>query len=278
MRAGYRKECMPCLPVFFPAPSLLVFNNSRVIEARIIFQKKTGAEIEIFCLEPYAFYSSISSAMLQTGRVLWTCLIGGASKWKRGQVLEKKIGEITVEARFIEKRTDDFIVEFSWTPVDLPFTALLHQLGSIPLPPYLKRSADISDAERYQTIYAKESGSVAAPTAGLHFSENLMQNISLHGIDSLQLTLHVGAATFMPVKSKMISEHQMHEELIEVDAATIKKLISKMHEPVIAVGTTSLRTLETLYWLGVIISRHKEYKGGEAAYWINGMHGENRQQ
>jgi S-adenosylmethionine:tRNA ribosyltransferase-isomerase len=139
----------------------------------------------------------------------------------------------------------------------------LHHLGSIPLPPYLKRPADISDAERYQTVFAKESGSVAAPTAGLHFNEQLIECLAQKDIEPLYLTLHVGAGTFMPVKSDKISEHHMHEEFIEVSAHHIEKLISKLHEPVIAVGTTSLRTLETLYWLGLKISKHKNISASE---------------
>jgi S-adenosylmethionine:tRNA ribosyltransferase-isomerase len=242
---------------YLQKPSLLVFNNSRVIEARILFQKPSGGQIEIFCLEPDLSYISIAHAMEQTGRVKWTCLIGGASKWKHGQILRKKIGETILEARFIEKRKDDFIIEFSWTPASLLFAAVLHQFGTIPLPPYLKRAADSSDAERYQTIYAKESGSVAAPTAGLHFSKKLLRKLSDNKIESLFLTLHIGAGTFMPMKTEKISEHHMHEEYIEVSAEAIEKLISKMHEPVIAVGTTSLRTLETLYWLGFLISLDK---------------------
>jgi S-adenosylmethionine:tRNA ribosyltransferase-isomerase len=248
---------------FLPIPSLLVFNDSRVVEARILFQKPNGGQIEIFCLEPYNSYHNISQAMAETGNVLWICLIGGASKWKRGQVLTKQIGETRLVARFIEKRKDDFLVELSWMPRELSFATLLNQLGSIPLPPYLKRSAEISDAERYQTVYAKESGSVAAPTAGLHFSEQLIQSLSTRGIESLYLTLHVGAATFMPVKTEKLSDHYMHEEFFEVYATTIETLISKFDEPLIAVGTTSLRTLETLYWLGLQISQDKNINSKE---------------
>ena len=247
---------------FLPSPSLLVFNNSRVVEARILFQKPTGGHIEIFCLEPQSG-QSIADGMRQKGSVLWICLIGGASKWKRHQVLITEFGQIRLEARFVEKRKDDFVIEFSWTPQELPFASLLHQLGSIPLPPYLKRPADISDAERYQTVYAKESGSVAAPTAGLHFNEQLIERLTEKDIEPLYLTLHVGAGTFMPVKSDKLSEHHMHEEFIEVRAVNIEKLISKLHEPVIAVGTTSLRILETLYWLGVKISKHKNISAKE---------------
>jgi S-adenosylmethionine:tRNA ribosyltransferase-isomerase len=243
---------------FLPSPSLLVLNNSLVVEARILFDKPSGGQIEIFCLEPHAAYHPISLAMMQTGKVLWTCLIGGVSKWKHGQVLVKQMGEIRLEARFIEKRTADFTVEFSWTPAQIPFASILHVMGSIPLPPYLKRMSDSYDAERYQTIYALEPGSVAAPTAGLHFTEALLNLLIVKKIQPLYLTLHVGAGTFMPVKTENISEHQMHGEYIEVDAETVATLISKMVDPVIAVGTTSLRTLETLYWLGLKVSQQKQ--------------------
>jgi len=248
---------------FLPSPALLVFNNSRVIEARIVFRKTSGSQVEIFCLEPSAVYSNLSYAMMQTGKVLWTCLIGGASKWKHGQVLRKQIGETILEARFVEKRSDDFIIEFSWLPEELSFAAILHQLGSVPLPPYLKRPAEMTDQERYQTVYALESGSVAAPTAGLHFSKELLQTLSSKKIQQLYLTLHVGAGTFMPVKTDRISEHHMHEEFIEVTAESVEALISSLNKPVIAVGTTSLRILESLYWLGVIISENNHISPAE---------------
>ena len=240
------------IAVFLPENSLLVFNNSRVIEARILFQKPTGGQIEIFCLGPFAS-NDIAKSMMQTGSILWTCLIGGASKWKRGKSLSKVLGEIKVEARFVEKRADDFIIEFSWSPSSLSFAEILSKMGTIPLPPYLKRTADILDSERYQTVYARESGSVAAPTAGLHFSKKLIDTLAFRNIHSLYLTLHVGAGTFMPVKSEKISDHHMHEEFIEVGLSAVENLIARLDEPVIAVGTTSLRTLETLYWLGLKI-------------------------
>jgi S-adenosylmethionine:tRNA ribosyltransferase-isomerase len=249
------------LPEFLPSPCLLVFNDSRVVEARIIFKKKSGGQIEIFCLEPHASYSGISEAMAKNGSVLWTCLIGGASKWKRGQFLMKNKDEVRLVARFVEKRQDDFIVEFSWSPDNLSFAEILHKMGSVPLPPYLKRNADDSDLERYQTVYAKEAGSVAAPTAGLHFSEHLLKSLAKKNIGALYLTLHVGAGTFMPVKSEKISGHHMHEEFIEVTETAVEILIANLHEPVIAVGTTSLRTLETLYWLGLKISEDKNISG-----------------
>jgi S-adenosylmethionine:tRNA ribosyltransferase-isomerase len=199
--------------------------------------------------------------MAKTGSVLWTCLIGGASKWKRGQLLVKNKDEVRLVVRFVEKRQDDFVVEFSWSPDNLSFAEILHEMGSVPLPPYLKRNADDSDIERYQTVYAKEAGSVAAPTAGLHFSEPLLKSLAKKNIQTLYLTLHVGAGTFMPIKSEKISGHHMHEEFIEVSATTVEILMAKLHEPVIAVGTTSLRTLETLYWLGLKISQDKNISG-----------------
>jgi S-adenosylmethionine:tRNA ribosyltransferase-isomerase len=246
------------LSQFVPSPALLVFNDSRVVEARILFQKSSGGQIEIFCLEPGAEHRNVHEAMMQTRKVLWTCLIGGASKWKRGQVLVKQSGEIRLEARFIEKKTDDFLIEFLWCPPEYTFAEIMHHVGTIPLPPYLKRSPVKDDVERYQTIYAKDAGSVAAPTAGLHFTKSLQKDLAARNIQSLYLTLHVGAGTFMPIKTENISHHLMHEEFIEVDAGSLAALISKIHEPIIAVGTTSLRTLETLYWLGLKVTKHKK--------------------
>jgi S-adenosylmethionine:tRNA ribosyltransferase-isomerase len=262
-RDGKMKESLYSeIAQFLPGPTLLVFNNSRVVEARILFQKSSGGYIEIFCLEPHES-SNISQAMGQTGHVLWVCLIGGASKWKVGQILTKQSGAITLEARLVEKRKGDFIIAFSWSPSEIPFATILNKLGSIPLPPYLKRSADDTDIERYQTVYAKEPGSVAAPTAGLHFSENLLLSLASKSIEALYITLHVGAGTFMPVKTEKLADHQMHEEFIEVAADTLQALISKIHQTIIAVGTTSLRTLETLYWLGLMVHENKNITAAE---------------
>jgi len=247
------------LPEILPQHGLLVFNNSRVVEARILFRKPSGGQIEIFCLEPHHEYAPVAKGMSATRKVWWACLIGGASKWKRGQVLEWKFGDLRLEARFIEKRSSDFIIEFSWTPEEMNFASVLHHIGQVPLPPYLNREPDNSDTERYQTVYAKESGSVAAPTAGLHFSDSLLFNLRKHNIALLYLTLHVSAGTFMPVKTEKIEEHRMHEEWVEAGAAEIAALIEKLDVPVIAVGTTSLRTLETLYWLGLQRMKNKQH-------------------
>lgn len=242
---------------WLPTHSLLVFNNSKVIAARLLFGKPSGGTIEIFCLEPADTGSGIDQAMRKTMKAEWKCLIGGASKWKRGMVLEKKAGEIILKARFVEKQTDSFVVEFSWMPSGLHFAEVLHHLGSIPLPPYLKRDADAADAERYQTIYAASEGSVAAPTAGLHFTPQIFDSLLEKKIDTEYTTLHVGAGTFMPVKSDRLADHTMHEEFIEVRADTLERLLRKSSGPVIAVGTTSLRTMESLYWLGMKVAENK---------------------
>ena len=237
-----------------PSDALLVFNDTKVIEARLLFQKPTGGVIEIFCLEPHEQYNDITTAMKQFDKVLWQCLIGGASKWKRGQILEKKIfskNEIILQAKYVEKKIDSFIIEFSWNDHSLSFSEILHHAGVIPLPPYIKRAAERSDEERYQTIYANHEGSVAAPTAGLHFTEHVFKQLRLKNIKTDFVTLHVGAGTFKPVKSEAIEGHEMHSEFINVSIRTIENLFQNLSENIIPVGTTSLRTIESLYWLGV---------------------------
>ena len=237
-----------------PSNSLLVFNDTRVIEARLLFQKSTGGIIEIFCLEPHEQYRDITTAMNQHGKVLWQCLVGGASKWKHGQILEKKISsskEIILHARYVEKKIDCFVIEFSWNDTSLNFAEILHHAGVIPLPPYIKRAAERSDEERYQTIYAHHEGSVAAPTAGLHFTEHVFKTLQSKNIKTDFVTLHVSAGTFKPVKSETIGEHEMHAEFINVSRETIENIFQNLSENIIPVGTTSLRTIESLYWLGV---------------------------
>jgi len=238
-----------------PTDSLLVFNDTKVIEARLLFQKSTGGVIEIFCLEPHHQYPDITTAMLQHEKVLWHCLIGGASKWKRGQILEKKIAyksnELVLNARYIAKADDSFIVELSWNEPSISFAEVLHLFGAIPLPPYIKREAEKSDTERYQTVYAHYEGSVAAPTAGLHFTETVFNTLKEKNIQKDFVTLHVGAGTFKPVKADVMQEHEMHAEHFTVSGSLIQNVIDHLDKNIIAVGTTSLRTLESLYWLGV---------------------------
>ena len=174
------------LDTHLPVNSLLIFNDTKVVEARLLFQKPTGAVIEIFCLEPHEPYRDIPSALSQQGRVTWQCLIGGASKWKHGQILEKKLNidkkEYRLWAKYSGKSSDTFIIEFNWTPVHLSFAGILHYLGAVPLPPYIKREAELSDAERYQTVYASRDGSVAAPTAGLHFTPGIFEKLKTEKI------------------------------------------------------------------------------------------------
>jgi S-adenosylmethionine:tRNA ribosyltransferase-isomerase len=242
---------------YLPNNSFLIFNDTRVIEARLLFQKSTGGIIEIFCLEPHEKYPDITTAMMQNGKVSWKCLIGGASKWKKGQVLEKKIeygtAILNLQATYIEKRDNYFVIEFSWEPSALSFAAVLHSAGLIPLPPYIKREVEEKDAERYQTIYANLEGSVAAPTAGLHFTENIFTTLTEKNISWDFVTLHVGAGTFQPVKSDTMEHHQMHGEFIEISIEIIDKIIEQLDSNIIAVGTTSLRTIESLFWLGIKI-------------------------
>lgn len=245
-----------------PEGALMVFNNTRVVEARILFQKATGASIEIFCLEPPAEYGGMAAAISKTGSVRWKCLIGGASKWKRGQVLTKVIGGagMVLEARYIEKLTDSFLVELSWQPATLSFAELLHQAGVIPLPPYIHRTAEVSDQERYQTVYARHDGSVAAPTAGLHFTDQIFHALEDRHIRRTFVTLHVGAGTFLPVKAATMEGHHMHIEGIAVTREAIEEVRHTLAggRPVIAVGTTSARTVESLFWLGVLAARQPD--------------------
>lgn len=236
-----------------PAGCVLIFNNSKVINARIRFKKETGGIIEIFCLEPYEKLNDYSSVMNKTGGVQWKCFVGGAAKWKEKELIKKLIinkEELIIKATLVEKLSDAYVVEFSWEPAAYSFAEVIELAGDIPLPPYIKRTTDLTDAGRYQTIYAKYDGSVAAPTAGLHFTETVFDKLAAKHIEKDYVTLHVGAGTFKPVKAATMQEHEMHAEWIDVHIETIQKIIEKKDQ-VIAVGTTSLRTLETLYWLGI---------------------------
>ncbi len=240
---------------YLPADSLLVFNNTKVVAARLIFQKPSGGSIEIFCLEPTDQYPDISTGMLQQGQVNWKCLIGGAAKWKAGQILQKTISaqnnNIVLEARFVEKQIDCFIIALKWMPAHYSFAEILQAAGLVPLPPYIKRNAESADKERYQTIYANPEGSVAAPTAGLHFTNTVFENLSRKNIQQAFVTLHVGAGTFKPVKAATMQDHPMHAEFMDISTETILQLSGYSYQNIIAVGTTSLRTMESLYWMGV---------------------------
>lgn len=243
-----------------PGNSFLIFNNTKVVEARLLFEKANGGKIEIFCLEPHEQYADITSAMLQKEKVWWKCLVGGAKKWKEGSlnyvIKRDALGDVLLTATKIQQLADAYIIELSWNDALLSFAEILHLAGNVPLPPYLNRAVETSDKERYQTIYAAHDGSVAAPTAGLHFTENILQSLAAKNIKHEFVTLHVGAGTFKPVKSDTMQEHEMHSEFIDVRIAFIEQLLQNIHQPVIPVGTTSLRTVESLYWLGVKTKLH----------------------
>ncbi len=249
-----REDTYLQLHEYLPANSLLIFNNTKVVAARLLFQKATGGGIEIFCLEPDEQYPDISTAMQQKGKVWWKCLVGGAKKWKE-PFLTKTISHnnntITLQAKQISRGNEDYTIEFTWTDTNMSFAELLYHAGLIPLPPYLNRAAEISDQERYQTIYAVHEGSVAAPTAGLHFTPTIFNHLSTKNIRHQFVTLHVGAGTFKPVKTNTIAEHEMHAEFMEVSITLIDSLLAQMPETIVCVGTTSMRSIESLYWLGI---------------------------
>lgn len=242
------------VPQLLPANALLIYNNTRVINARLRFSKVTGSQIEIFCLEPVAprDYQLIFQT---THECTWLCLVGNSKRWKSGALAQEIVigGEtITINATRGERRGNAFEITFSWDGNDVTFATVLEALGEIPIPPYLNRDTEQSDLTDYQTVYSHIDGSVAAPTAGLHFTDEVLAECDRRGIGRRQLTLHVGAGTFQPVKSDNIGDHDMHTEFISVPRDLIAEL-STSSRPVIAVGTTSVRTLESLYYVGQIL-------------------------
>lgn len=243
-----------------PAETLMVFNQTKVVHARLLFKKPSGGAIEVFCLAPHRQYPDIHTAMQQKGRVLWECMVGGAAKWKPGAVLELQHEgpSFTLRATIAERSRESFVLSLEWDNDQLSFAEVLQYAGKVPLPPYLQRAAEDGDEERYQTLFAKEEGSVAAPTAGLHFTAGILQDLAAKNIGSAFVTLHVGAGTFKPVKSDIMADHDMHEEWIEVTYDAMQQLIQCLDKKIVAVGTTSLRTLESLYWIG-----HKMAAGHE---------------
>lgn len=237
-----------------PENSLLIFNDTKVIPARVLFKKETGGAVEIFCLEPFEENAEYTTIMSKTGSTKWKCMIGGASKWKEGGLTKKiniKTEEVILTATLKQKLADAYVAEFSWQPSHYSFSEIIEHAGEIPLPPYIKRDVDEDDKERYQTIYAEHKGSVAAPTAGLHFTPEIFSSFENKNIKKDFVTLHVGAGTFKPVKSETMQQHEMHAERIDVSIATIENILHNLTENIIAVGTTSLRTIESLYWMGV---------------------------
>jgi S-adenosylmethionine:tRNA ribosyltransferase-isomerase len=276
---------------FIPKGHSLFFNNSKVIAARILFDKSNGLDdlehmpsmvaekmidpnsssssrqnkIEIFCLEPTAAFTPVQLAMQATNKVQWKCLVGGAKKWK-SEFLQKELFydhiSILLSAKKIAQEEGYFVVEFSWNHPDIVFSEIIALVGQIPLPPYIQREANETDKDRYQTTYATTEGSVAAPTAGLHFDAHVFKALDAKRIEKKFITLHVGAGTFMPVKVDDFHDHLMHAEFIDVDLQTIEYLATTS-DNIIAVGTTSLRTLESLYWLSIKIKQHPEIDSNE---------------
>ena len=244
---------------YLPAGSLLVYNNTRVIQARLLFQKATGARIEVFCLEP-AEPHDYALIFQQTERCSWICLVGNLKKWKDG-LLTKKVAiqgeEVILSAEKKESHGDSHRIEFTWDNPKYTFADLLDAAGVLPIPPYLHRETEKSDLVTYQTVYSKIKGSVAAPTAGLHFTPEVLADVDAHGIGREEVTLHVGAGTFKPVKSETIEGHEMHTEFISVRRSSIER-IQKDLGKIIAVGTTSVRTLESLYYIGVKLASHPD--------------------
>ena len=242
------------LPLHLPTDALLIINNSKVIEARLHFRKSTGGQVEVFCLEHGDNYPDVSTAMQQKGSVEWMCQIGGVKKWRTGPIelqFESNGQRETLYAVQLERKDSGFKIRFNWTDSNLCFAEILHLAGKVPLPPYLNRESEESDKSNYQTVYAKEDGSVAAPTAGLHLTEELFEHLRTKNIQAATLTLHVGAGTFKPIKSKTAEEHDMHAEFIEVRRELLNTLLEQQEQTRVAVGTTSLRTLESIYWMGV---------------------------
>lgn len=247
------------LPDYLEAGELMIFNNTKVIQARLHFRKETGALIEIFCLEPIQPNDYVLNFQ-QTSHAAWLCMIGNLKKWKEGSLhkeMNVKGHTITLTATRGECRGTSHWVDFTWDNPEITFADILEVFGELPIPPYLNRETQESDKETYQTVYSKIKGSVAAPTAGLHFTERVLQALRDKGVNLEEVTLHVGAGTFKPVKSEEIEGHEMHTEYISVNRQTIEKLIAHGGKA-IAVGTTSVRTLESLYYIGVTIASHPD--------------------
>lgn len=244
---------------YLPKGALMIYNNTRVIQARIHFRKDTGALIEVFLLEPVE--PSDYEQMFQTNhQCSWLCMVGNLKKWK-GAPLKREFlvngRTVTLTASYRHERGASHWIDFSWDDSNTTFAELLDQVGELPIPPYLNRETEESDKTTYQTVYSKIKGSVAAPTAGLHFTDEVLRSVDAHGIERDEVTLHVGAGTFKPVKSEEIIDHEMHTEFISVHRSTLEKILR--HDiNVIAVGTTSVRTLESLYYMGVKLSHNPD--------------------
>ena len=258
-RGEISEDVFTSLPEYLLQGSLMIFNNTKVIQARLHFRKETGALIEVFCLEPIQPNDYVLNFQ-QTAHAAWLCMIGNLKKWKDGQLKREmtvKGFPITLTATRGECKGTSHWVDFAWDNPEVTFADILEVFGELPIPPYLNRDTEESDKETYQTVYSKIKGSVAAPTAGLHFTPRVLDALQEKGIDLEELTLHVGAGTFKPVKSEEIEGHEMHTEFISVRRSSIERIKSNLGN-IIAVGTTSVRTLESLYYMGVILDNNPE--------------------
>lgn len=241
---------------YLPEKSVLVFNETKVVRARLQFVKDSGAAIEIFCLEPITGNGDYQLAFSASSPVEWHCLVGNSRRWKDGMLtmpLLIKGVNVVLKAERIEKTDAYSVIRFSWEPADISFAEVLENAGEIPLPPYLHREAEPSDRDRYQTVFAKYEGSVAAPTASLHLTKPLIAKLKEQGHTIEEVTLHVGAGTFRPVATDTIGEHEMHSESIIVKRQCIEHLHENIGRTIIPVGTTSMRTIESVYWIGVML-------------------------
>lgn len=246
------------LPSYIKPGTLMVFNNTKVIQARLRFRKETGAQVEVFCLEPEV-PNDYLQIFQQTSECVWRCLVGNSNRWKSGvlsQVITVCGKEVTLTVERIGGAAAVNTVRFAWNG-GVSFAELLEAAGELPIPPYLNRKTEESDKNTYQTVYSKVKGSVAAPTAGLHFTPEVLEALSANGVEREEVTLHVGAGTFKPVKSELIADHEMHEEYIEVRKVLLEKLVASAGN-VVAVGTTSVRTLESLYFLGELVAENPD--------------------
>lgn len=257
---------------YLPENAVLVFNDTKVVKSRIFFKNENGATIEVFCLEPYGEAIDYEEHFAEQNSVTWICFIGKASKWRENQ-LKKTIDieglSVELSAEITGKLEDAYLVTFTWSPPEIPFGKIMDAAGVTPLPPYIKRIAEKVDEDSYQTVYSENEGSVAAPTAGLHFTQNVLDDLKKKGISSLFTTLHVGAGTFKPVKSEVMENHIMHSEYLNITTAFLEDLATKIHQPIITVGTTSTRTLESIYWMGNKIVQNPEigYEALKVTQW-----------
>jgi S-adenosylmethionine:tRNA ribosyltransferase-isomerase len=242
------------LAAHLPQDGTLVFNETKVVHARLKFLKSGGSQVEVFCLEPAGPTKDLQVALQEQGTADWLCLVGNSRRWKKGElILERQINadKLSLSATRVEKTGDASVIRFSWSPSNLTFSQILEAAGEVPLPPYIVRQATGIDEDHYQTVYARHEGSVAAPTAGLHFTGPLLESLKSKGLEVINFTLHVGAGTFKPVIVENIGNHDMHPEQVFLELSKLKQLYQDLDKPLILVGTTSARLMESLYWHGV---------------------------